>query len=440
MKEFFGKLEEGFKKIHNTISPLGGYVLCLLPFWFLYLNARECILIKEEVIVPVFVAMTALMTVTNPGVGFLPCGAVVFLCLWQKNFYIAVAAAVLFLFAAFQTGDKKKGRFIFALLVIIFCAGKYNSLMVLMICFMLASTIYWNGKSDNILIIPLAVMLNQLLFATGSEIDAVEQFAQIEEKPPILSYFQTVYANMDLSSHMATLIETLKGNPLFYAIFLGILVFGAGFCATVSRKTSRSGELVFVFVSQLLAGLAFAAAHFAAHMSIGKVLSITAYLPLLLKSLLISMLASLFVDLIFVSVVQEIGGKSVFISYSHKDIDTAKSLCRQLENNGIGCWYAPRDIPAGKEWASAIMEAINEVDAVALIFTDHSNDSVQVKSEVDAAISRGIPVIPLKYTYSNPSGGLSYYLSTLQWLDARRKSIDVVTAELIRMIRKPEEK
>ena len=440
MKEFFDKLEEGYKKIHNTISPIGGYVLCLLPFFFLYLNAKESILIEEEILIPVSVALSALLTLTNPGVGFLPCEAIVFLCLWQKNFFAAVAAAVLFLFGAFQTGDKKKGRFIFPLLVMILCSGKYNSLLVLMVCFMLTSTIYLNGKSDNILNIPLAITLNVLLYATGSEIEAVERFAQIEEKLPILTYFQSVYANIDLNGHMAALIGAFKAYPLFYALFFGILVFGAGFCAAISRKTNRSSELRFVFVSQILAGLFFAAAHFAAHVSIGKTPVITAYLPLFIKSLLISLLASVFVDLIYVSIIPEIKEKSVFISYSHKDIDTAKSLCRQLENNGVGCWYAPRNIPAGKEWASAIMEAINEVDAVALIFTDHSNDSVQVKREIDAAISRGIPVIPLKYTYSNPSGGLSYYLSTLQWLDARRKSEDVVAAELIRMIRKADDK
>ena len=142
------------------------------------------------------------------------------------------------------------------------------------------------------------------------------------------------------------------------------------------------------------------------------------------------------VDVIYVEIKDEISTKKVFISYSHKDIDTTKGLCKELENRGIGCWYAPRDIPPGKEWASAIVDAINEVDVLALIFTDNSNASVQVQREVDQAIARKIKVVPIKLTNSNPSGGMSYYLSTLQWLDGRHKSIENIAVQMIQMINK----
>ena len=40
----------------------------------------------------------------------------------------------------------------------------------------------------------------------------------------------------------------------------------------------------------------------------------------------------------------------VFISYSSKDKTVADAACSVLENKGIRCWVAPRDIVAGVEW------------------------------------------------------------------------------------------
>ena len=46
----------------------------------------------------------------------------------------------------------------------------------------------------------------------------------------------------------------------------------------------------------------------------------------------------------------------VFISYSHKDAFVAQAVCAKLEEKQIRCWYAPRNINTGDEWASAIMK------------------------------------------------------------------------------------
>ncbi|MBQ6334927.1 MAG: toll/interleukin-1 receptor domain-containing protein [Erysipelotrichaceae bacterium] len=46
----------------------------------------------------------------------------------------------------------------------------------------------------------------------------------------------------------------------------------------------------------------------------------------------------------------------VFISYSHKDSFVAQAVCAKLEEAKIRCWYAPRNIPAGAEWATSIMD------------------------------------------------------------------------------------
>ncbi|MBR6234099.1 MAG: TIR domain-containing protein [Erysipelotrichaceae bacterium] len=125
----------------------------------------------------------------------------------------------------------------------------------------------------------------------------------------------------------------------------------------------------------------------------------------------------------------------VFISYSHKDAFVAQAVCAKLEEKQIRCWYAPRNIDAGDEWASAIMKGLRAAKAMILIFTDYSNASVQVRREVDNAISEGIPVIPFKLTENDPSGGMEYYLSTLHWLDAVDKPLEKSIDELTVMVR-----
>lgn len=124
----------------------------------------------------------------------------------------------------------------------------------------------------------------------------------------------------------------------------------------------------------------------------------------------------------------------VFISYSHKDVAIADAVCHRIEAEGIRCWYAPRNIKPGQEWAGAIVEAIEHASVMILIFTDYSNTSAQVHREVDSAVSSGVRIIPFKCTTTIPSAGMKYYLSALHWLDAMDKpladAIEVLTAHV----------
>lgn len=114
----------------------------------------------------------------------------------------------------------------------------------------------------------------------------------------------------------------------------------------------------------------------------------------------------------------------VFISYSHKDVNIADAVCHRFEEAGIRCWYAPRNIKPGDEWADAIIEALEKSKVMLLIFTDDSNVSVQVHREVDAAVSSGITIIPFKCSDALPSGSMRYYLSTLHWMDAMNAPLE----------------
>lgn len=114
----------------------------------------------------------------------------------------------------------------------------------------------------------------------------------------------------------------------------------------------------------------------------------------------------------------------VFVSYSHKDKTVADAIVSYLEFKGSRCWYAPRDIAPGADWAASIMEAIKGARIMVLVFTDFANTSTQVAREVNLAVSNDVTIIPFKMTESLPTQGMQYYLSTVHWLDALTTPLD----------------
>lgn len=108
----------------------------------------------------------------------------------------------------------------------------------------------------------------------------------------------------------------------------------------------------------------------------------------------------------------------VFISYSSEDKAAADAACALLERNGIRCWIAPRDIVPGTDWGAAIIDAIESARLFVLIFSGHANESPQIKREVERAVNKGVPIIPVRIEDIAPSKSLEYYISTPHWLDA----------------------
>ena len=114
----------------------------------------------------------------------------------------------------------------------------------------------------------------------------------------------------------------------------------------------------------------------------------------------------------------------IFISYSHKDAIVANAICNSLENDGIECWIAPRNILPGVKWAHAINGAIKEAKALILVFSENSNMSDQVLREIELAIGNKLIIIPVKIEDISPTESMEYYLSTLQWITLRGKLTD----------------
>jgi TolB-like protein len=108
----------------------------------------------------------------------------------------------------------------------------------------------------------------------------------------------------------------------------------------------------------------------------------------------------------------------VFISYSSIDKTAADTVCSILEQNGVSCWMAPRDITPGFDFAEAIIDGINSSKLFILVYSSNSNNSKQVIREVDRAVHTGLPVINLRLEDVPLSKQLEYYLGSVHWLDA----------------------
>jgi formylglycine-generating enzyme required for sulfatase activity len=108
----------------------------------------------------------------------------------------------------------------------------------------------------------------------------------------------------------------------------------------------------------------------------------------------------------------------VFISYSSADAAVAERICSALESAGASCWMAPRNIPPGADFPSAIVEGIQSAGAFVLILTAHAVASPHVLSEVSHAFNIKKRIIPFRISQQSLPADLEYFLSLTQWLEA----------------------
>jgi hypothetical protein len=121
----------------------------------------------------------------------------------------------------------------------------------------------------------------------------------------------------------------------------------------------------------------------------------------------------------------------VFLSHSHVDKRYADAICHCLEGAGVRCWVAPRDIRPSEDWAEAIINGMDQCRILLLIFSSSSNNSPQVRREVERAVNKGLTILPFRIEAVPPSKSLEYFISTQHWLDAFDRDLDASLAELL---------
>jgi len=126
----------------------------------------------------------------------------------------------------------------------------------------------------------------------------------------------------------------------------------------------------------------------------------------------------------------------VFVSYSNKNKPAVDQIVHHLEREGIRCWVAPRDIPAGANWGEAIIGGISTSRVLLLVLSQHSNTSQQILQEVERAVAKGLIVVPFRIEDVPVSAKLELYVGARHWLDAFSEPLEVHSSELAQDLRR----
>lgn len=110
--------------------------------------------------------------------------------------------------------------------------------------------------------------------------------------------------------------------------------------------------------------------------------------------------------------------KLVFISYASKEKEIAVKVCNYLEEKGIHCWIAPRDVEAGVNYASQIVAAIRKCDILVMLASENTNVSGHVSNEVGIAFDNKKSIIPFKIQNVQFTDEYLYFLGRKHWIEA----------------------
>jgi Tol biopolymer transport system component len=130
--------------------------------------------------------------------------------------------------------------------------------------------------------------------------------------------------------------------------------------------------------------------------------------------------------------------RDVFVSHASEDHALAEQVCELLEQRGLKCWIAPRDVGAGSEWDEAILDAIERCRAYLLILSAHANRSSFVKNELNRAFSVKKPIVTFRIEDVLPGRSLELYLARHHWTDAfpppLEPRVDQLASSLTRLL------
>lgn len=121
---------------------------------------------------------------------------------------------------------------------------------------------------------------------------------------------------------------------------------------------------------------------------------------------------------------------TVFISYASQDAAIANSIVDHLEQHGLRCWLAPRDVRPGALYADAIVAAINEAKALVVVLSGSSVASSHVSREVERAASKHRSIIGFRIDAAPLSRALEYFLGESQWIDVMPRGMPAALAKL----------
>ncbi len=125
--------------------------------------------------------------------------------------------------------------------------------------------------------------------------------------------------------------------------------------------------------------------------------------------------------------------RDLFISHASADFDSAKLLADALEQRGLTCWIAPRDITVGEDYAESIIKGIRSCRSLITVLSAKSQASRNVIREVERAHALDLTLLTVRLENIEPSGSLEYFLASRQFIDAfnfRRSRAGQIASEI----------
>jgi tetratricopeptide (TPR) repeat protein len=122
---------------------------------------------------------------------------------------------------------------------------------------------------------------------------------------------------------------------------------------------------------------------------------------------------------------------SVFLSYDHEDATRAAPLAAALEKAGHSVWW-DRHIHGGAEYNSAIEGAVEEADAVVVLWSERSVKSAWVRDEAAEGRDHG-KLVPVTLDGTKPPMGFRQY-KTIDLHALRGRQTNAQMAELLHAI------
>ena len=108
----------------------------------------------------------------------------------------------------------------------------------------------------------------------------------------------------------------------------------------------------------------------------------------------------------------------IFISYASVEKEEALDVKRVLETNGYVCWMAPESIPGGSSYANEIENAISSSEAVVVVLSDKSQNSIWIPKEIDRALTHRKIIVPFHIDKSDIRDPFTFLLSDSQRIEA----------------------
>lgn len=108
----------------------------------------------------------------------------------------------------------------------------------------------------------------------------------------------------------------------------------------------------------------------------------------------------------------------VFISYSTSDQTIVEDLCSYIEQHGLRCFIAHRDVTSDLTYSLSILEALSNSRMMLVVFSKAYNDSRHGDTEILFACQRQIPILTFKLSADAYSDAKMFYLNNAKSVDA----------------------